>query len=495
MSNELAVLSLFMLFLLAACTPTTSTGNDVELAAPQTTPDDATPVEVENGMSASLEITRPATVISEQPLPNPTTLVEVEPILTGPFTATILPPLATPAPVGVPLSWRNNPNSADLPFYQSLSDEIDAANDTFTLTYAPQEDASIYRAMTLAEIAAGMGPDVFWLPAEELAAFVEDGLLLDLRPFATPFNPEAFYPGPMYHLTYDPATNETGNVLWGLPSEVNTLVLYLNLDLIAAAGAPDPRQLAASGNWNWDTFLQVAQVVNDPANGVYGYEQPWWWGSYGTWMNAAGGGYWDADGCGIDSAESLVGLEFAHNLYQQAQVAVPYEQNSFLFLAGQAGMFQSDRSLLPTLNHATFNWDVVELPTGLVSSGNWLFWGAYVVNRYTQHPKEAWELAQALTSEQSQMRLAELETVIPSRLDGSVTYAFLSQNSQINNQAFLNGVMNGGTAVSPAWNNRIPYDDFSCSSITHLLNGELSLADYPANACKQFTQASITICP
>jgi len=32
-------------------------------------------------------------------------------------------------------------------------------------------------------------------------------------------------------------------------------------NLIEEAGAPDPRELAAEGNWNWDTFLEVAQAV------------------------------------------------------------------------------------------------------------------------------------------------------------------------------------------------------------------------------------------
>ncbi len=36
---------------------------------------------------------------------------------------------------------------------------------------------------------------------------------------------------------------------------------------------------------------------------------------------------------------------------------------------------------------ANFNWDVVQLPTGPGGTqGNWLFWGAYVVNANTEHP-------------------------------------------------------------------------------------------------------------
>ncbi len=63
-----------------------------------------------------------------------------------------------------------------------------------------------------------------------------------------------------------------------------------------------------------------------------------------------------------------------------------------------------------------FNWDVVQLPTGSGGTqGNWLFWGAYVVNANTEHPQEAWELVQALTTADTQAQISELGANIPSR--------------------------------------------------------------------------------
>ena len=53
----------------------------------------------------------------------------------------------------------------------------------------------------------------------------------------------------MYHLTFDPDAGEPGDKLWGLPRDVSTFALYINNDLIAEAGADDPRrwQRPASG--------------------------------------------------------------------------------------------------------------------------------------------------------------------------------------------------------------------------------------------------------
>ena len=66
--------------------------------------------------------------------------------------------------------------------------------------------------------------------------------------------------------------------------------------------------------------------------------------------------------------------------------------------------------------NAKFNWDAVELPTGPKGMGNWLFWGAYVVNAKTVHPEEAWKLVQMLTTAETQGMISELGTNIPSRV-------------------------------------------------------------------------------
>ncbi len=76
------------------------------------------------------------------------------------------------------------------------------------------------------------------------------------------------------------------DALWGLPRDVSTFALYLNLDLIAEAGAADPRELAANGEWTWDTFMEVAQATSALGDDIYGYGANAWWGPYGVWLNS-----------------------------------------------------------------------------------------------------------------------------------------------------------------------------------------------------------------
>ena len=233
----------------------------------------------------------------------------------------------------VALRWRTRPdNQEEIDVYQGVSNDLDAAWDGVSLAYEPggSETAS-YQDVLRTEITGGTAPDVFWIPGTDVADFATRGLIYNLADLAAGtegFALDAYYPGPMGHLSHNPETSAEGadsGALWGLPRDVSTFALYLNMDLINEAGAPDPRELAAEGKWDWNAFLEVAQAVRALGSDIYGYGANAWWGPYGTWMNAAGGGFFNEDrtACNLDSEESLAGLDFERSLYQDYDVAVP----------------------------------------------------------------------------------------------------------------------------------------------------------------------------
>ncbi len=425
----------------------------------------------------------------------------------APAEATALPAeeAAAPADGDVTLRWRTRPdNQEEIDVYQAVSDELDAAWDGVSLVYEPGgSETSSYQDVLKTEIAAGTAPDVFWIPGTDIADFATRGLILNLDELAAStadFAADDFYPGPMEFLTYNPESGASGadsGALWGLPRDVSTFALYLNMDLINEAGAPDPRELAANGEWDWDAFLDVATKVNDLGSDIFGYGANAWWGPYGVWINAAGGGFFNEDrtACNLDSPESLAGLEFERGLYQDAAVAVPYGEDSEPpFRAGKLGMFQNGRWGTPGIRTVDFNWDVVELPRGPGGSqGNWLFWGAYVVNAQTEHPQEAWELVQMLTTADTQGKIAALGANIPSRVSQEALDAFLTFTPPANNQAFLNGLADNPTAEGPLWAGSWPdYDRIMGPAVQAVLTGSQSVEDFGATICdeanKVFTQ-------
>lgn len=400
----------------------------------------------------------------------------------------------------VAIRWRTRPdNQEEIDVYTKISGELDTQLEGITLTYEPGgTESANYQDQLKTEVAAGTAPDVFWIPGTDVADFATRGLILNVSDLAAAtegYKADDFYAGPMYHLTYNPETAATGadsGALWGLPRDVSTFALYLNLDLINEAGAPDPRELAKEGKWTWEAFLDVAQKTRALGSDVYGYGASAWWGPYGVWLNAAGGGFYNADrtSCALNTPESLAGLDFQRSIYQDHDVATPYgEDPEPVFRAGNVAMFQNGRWATPGVRTVDFNWDVVELPKGPSgTAGNWLFWGAYVINAKTEHPAEAWALVQALTTAQTQGQISALGANIPSRVSQEALDAFLTFTPPTNNQAFLNGIAADAnpTAEGPLWAGSWPeFSKVMDPAVQGVLTGATTVEAFGATICDE----------
>lgn len=400
-----------------------------------------------------------------------------------------------PAGDGVTIRWRTRPdNDAEAEVYATVSETIDAANgDDVTLAYEPgTTDGANYQDQLVTEIANGTAPDVFWIPGTDIARFQSAGLIYDLAPLASAdgFDVGDFYPEPMFHLTYDPVAGAPGDKLWGLPRDVSTFALYLNNDLIAEAGADDPRALAAAGEWDWAAFADVATKVSELGGENKGFAMDAWWGPYGYFINAAGGSFFNDAGteCALDSAEAIAGLTQMATVFQGG-IAVPYgEGGEAPWKAGTVGMFMNGRWATPGARaDAAFNWDVVQLPVGPGGTqGNWLFWGAYVVNANTENPQAAWDLVKALTEADTQASISELGANIPSRRSDAAIEAFLGFTPPDNAQAFIDGLADSPTAEGPLWTgNRPEFDSVTGAAIGEVVNGERTIEDFEANICAE----------
>ena len=396
----------------------------------------------------------------------------------------------------VALRWMTRPdNPEEAAVYGEISDQLSASLDGITLTYEPgSNEGAGYQQTLLTNLSAGTAPDVFWVPGTDVADFASRGVILDLREYAdaSGHSDADFYPGPMGHLTTDLETGQPGNALWGLPRDVSTFGLYVNLDLIAEAGVANPLDLEAAGEWDIDAFNEVVDGVAALGGEIKGYGQSAWWGPYGAWMNAAGGGFFTADrtACGLDSDASIAGLTALRDLYTGDSV-IPYgEDPEPPFRAGTVGMFQNGRWATPGIRTVDFDWDVVGLPEGASGPGNWLFWGAYVVNADTADPAAAWALVEALTEASVQAQISELGANIPSRVSQEALDAFLTFTPPANNQAFLNGLQNNPTTEGPLWAGSWPeFVTLMDSEIQAVVTGARDLADFQANICSETAAA------
>ena len=167
--------------------------------------------------------------------PAPTQAPQVQPTAPAqpaePTKAPEVKPTEAPAAGPVALRWRTRPdNKEEIAVYGNVSDEL-AKKLGYELKYEPGgSETSSYQDVLKTEIAAGTAPDVFWIPGTDVADFATRGLIRNNADLAKGFDVNAFYPGPMYHLTYNPETDKTGadsGALWGLPRDVSTFALYL----------------------------------------------------------------------------------------------------------------------------------------------------------------------------------------------------------------------------------------------------------------------------
>ena len=395
----------------------------------------------------------------------------------------------------VSLTWMTRPdNQAEADVYASISDDITAKGIGLDLTYvAGSSEGSPYQDKLKTDIAAGTAPDVFWLPGTDIADFAKAGLIMNIREEAakTEHSDADFYAGPMESLTVDPDTGaSSADFLWGVPRDVSTFALYMNLDLIEKAGVDDPRELAAAGKWDWDAFEATSKAITEKGGeGVKGFGAGGWWANWGYFVHSAGGGFFNEDrtACALDSDESVAGLEYLKGLYDNGY-GVPFGEDAEPpFKAGQVGMFINGRWATPGAREITdFAWDVVELPTGASEGRNWQFWGAYVVNAKTENPAAAWKLIQELTSADVQGQISELGANIPSRVSADATEKFLTFSPPANNQAFLNGIANNPVSEGPLWNGNWPaFDKAAGDGVTALFTGDRTLEDFQANICTE----------
>ncbi len=374
-------------------------------------------------------------------------------------------PAATPAPrqpaaaqptvapaAGVTIRWRTpSDNKAEQDVYQQISDELSKKLEAHgvQLQYDPAP-AQGYFDKLAAEYSAGTAPDIAWVSGANTADFASKGVVFDLKPLAdadSSFKRDDYYDAPMKEL-------EQGGKLWGLPRDISTLVMYYNKDLFREKGLDDPADLAAKGQWNWDTFRKAAIALTDPSRMQYGFSMGNWWGVWGWFVLSGGGSLFNADRtfCNLTDPGSIKGLQFMADLFLKNKVAPPPSVEGGVgeadFHAGNVAMFPNGRSMTSAMRQDKFDWGVVEMPEGPGGKKTWLFWGPYLISAKTQHPQEAWTVLKELTSPEVQARIAALGASIPSNKNKAAVDAFLNSRPPADNTPFITGVDYANTEMA-----------------------------------------------
>lgn len=257
--------------------------------------------------------------------------------------------------------WSANKSHLDL--FNAIAADFEKTHPGVGVTFDSLAFDSYTTTLTT-QIAGGNAPDLAWIFETSAPDFVASGALAPLT--------ETLKAAPGYDLDdVNPATLElwsTGGEIYAYPFSTSPFGVFVNNDLIKAAGKPTPAELIAEGKWTWDSAVDLAAAV--AANGKAGlivrdfdYKL---WDNLATIWNGWGAAPWSADGrtCTMADQPMADAMAFIHDAIFRKK-ALPAPGVSADFFAGDAAMTItqiSRASLLPKEN--PFDWDLVPLPAG-----------------------------------------------------------------------------------------------------------------------------------
>ena len=141
----------------------------------------------------------------------------------------------------------------DASVYQQVIADYKRANPRVTVNYVKQSPLN-YRERVLSAIASG-GPDIFLIHNTWVPMFKAGIAAVPINTFSAASFKSTFYPTAVTDLTVN-------GVPYAIPTEVDTLGLYVNSDILTAGGVSVPT--------TWDEFRTAAQklTVRDSKNRI-----------------------------------------------------------------------------------------------------------------------------------------------------------------------------------------------------------------------------------
>lgn len=301
--------------------------------------------------------------------------------------------------------WSANESHHEV--FQEIADSYVAEHpdEVRSVTFETLGGGTYINALTT-QIAGGQAPDMAWVSEAYATQFVDAGVFTDLSPTleATEgYRTDDLIPGAMTLWTRD-------SKIYGYPFSNSPLGIYVNEDLLKAAGQPSPRDLIASGRWTWDELMRMSAATASSQQ-VAGFQlsspPAQWIDAFGAMWLAWGGRAWSDDGrtCTMNSPEMVQFFEWYHRqMFETGAATKPGEK--FEFTSGQVTMKMGQLSSSAGLGD-DFEWDWVPLPSG--PKGDVPVVGQAGVGVLTQgrHPEQSARFLAYFTNEQNAASLAQ----------------------------------------------------------------------------------------
>jgi len=313
--------------------------------------------------------------------------------------------------------WGDPP---ELPPFEEIVSKYEAAHPDvkIEIQHAPW---SGYFTRLDAQLAAGAGPDVFFIT--NVPSYASRGALAPLDDLikASSFPIDQYVPSSLL-------THSFEGKLYSIPRDSAPSALYYNSDAFDAAGVAYP-----NADWKWADLRDAAiKLTTNEGGRITRYGLALESNDWATWVQQNGGKVFDdplkpttfllAEPAAVEAIQyigDLINKDKVTPNFLEAEQAGGTAQ---LFSSGQAAMVITNPSRLGTFADVPFKWAVANLPAGPTGIHSNRTGGAgFAINANTKNPEAAWAFLQYLAGPEGQSIFAGAKAAAVPAMTGNET--------------------------------------------------------------------------
>ncbi len=268
------------------------------------------------------------------------------------------------------------------------------------------EDWTDYEQTMRSYLLSGKSPDIVDISVIYRNSMIEEGLLMDLMPFAR----ESGFDFDLYFQNQFEGLLKEG-ALYGIPSGALLMGVFINKDLFQEAGVEIP-----SPNWNdtwtWEEFAEAARTIralSTEDEQVYGMTTSFTIGWILPFLMSSGADFLSVQGAPCDAEDTrilntldfLQGLMFEEGVSPSVMELLTLQPYQY-FINGELGMTVDGNWWMEAFrDSADFEWGVVPMPIGEVPVTG-MYVDCWAVPAASDHGREAFTVLQFFLEEEQQ---------------------------------------------------------------------------------------------
>jgi len=372
--------------------------------------------------------------------------------------------------------WTSTPAEDKLLTDQIAAFQVKYPNIKVAYEPVPQD----FRTKLKAQLASGTEPDVFYVEIGDAAGFMQKHVLLDLRnEMAKTGTKASDFAGPVLNAF------KTGDAIYGIPKDFNTLALFYNKDMFTAAGVSPPTK-----DWTWQDLTDAAKKLTKPGQ----------WGLITNADSARWAPFVYQNGGQVLNKDNTKSMLLDPATVEATKYYLSFKQNGTgtysgalgagigwpgdAFAKGKAAMVMEGGWLIPFMkDYPNIHWAATELPKG-GKRGNLVFTVSYSISAKTKNQDASWVLLNYLTSLENQTTVLHSGFALPTR-------SALASDSYFTSNPAAAAIFAGNSYATPfSWGvNSGKVADAIAAALERMLLGKQSVDASLKQADKEVTDA------